>query len=59
MGFKHTFRQWRDLVPLVNEWGTSYFEHEDNTTNSTAVSMVVLSSQGFDVSSAIVAVSAV
>jgi len=59
MGFKHTFRQWHDLVPLVNEWGPSYFEHEDNTTDSAAVLMVVVSSQGFDVSSAIVGVSAV
>eukprot|EP00956_Cyclotella_meneghiniana_P013285 scaffold19105_cov21-Cyclotella_meneghiniana.AAC.1 len=45
VGLKHTCEAVARLGTLVKEWGPSYFEQEDDTTDGTAVSMVAASSQ--------------
>ena len=45
VGLKHTCEAVARLGTLVKEWGPSYFEQEDDTTDGTAASMVAASSQ--------------
>lgn len=44
-GLKRTCEAVARLGTLVKEWGPSYFEQEDDTSDGTAVSMVAVSSQ--------------